>query len=148
MITLPAPMALVFGQTGLILATSVVSAFALASGAAAVFLEGDLSVFVLGLAVGEFLTVLWVLATTIRIYKLTPALAWFGTLFPVAVLCGAHLSLAQTASDDMIARTALFLGGSVVLAIAYIAALAAQKLPLIPASLRGTRSARVEPSSI
>jgi PST family polysaccharide transporter len=142
MITLPAPLALVFGQTTFILATSLMSAVALACGALAAWFDPRLEIFVLGLALGEFVAVLLVLMQTIRIYRLAPMLAWVVTLVPVLILCGAHLASQHVAIADIPMRIGLFVSAAAIQAVGYWAAMSLTQLPLVPAFLHADEKGR------
>lgn len=136
MMTLPQPLALVFGQTGLILASTIVSSIALVCAAGAVLVEPELWMFVFGLAVGELLAVVWAVAKGIKIYGLSPKLAWFAALFPVAVLAGVHAALRAVPIDDILVRFEVFALAALVLGGGYAAAFPASGLPWYPVFLR------------
>ena len=137
LLSLPAPPALAFGQTRLILLSSVLAACALAGGALAVFLtEHTLSHFILGVVAGEFLAVIWIVARSLKLYAFATSLTWMAVLLPIGVLAGAHYATAAIATNDVIMRIEIFVILGAVLGLGYALILVMNKLPIIPALLR------------
>jgi PST family polysaccharide transporter len=128
MIKLPEPLALVYGQTGLVLTSTIVSSLALPCAAASVLLERDLTTFVFGLVAGEFIAAVWIVSRSIAIYRFQAKLMWFNTLFPVLVLAVAHVMCSAMPAFDFIPRIGVFIAGALALVAGYAVAAAATKL--------------------
>ncbi len=131
MITLPQPLALVFGETKLILASTIISSLALVCGAVAVVFYQKLSMFVFGVAVGELITVLWIISISIKTYGFAPRLTWCVALFPVMVLGLAHAMTTNIAINAFAVRTEIFLFTALLLLAGYIGVWKAARLPWI-----------------
>ena len=137
LLSLPAPPALAFGQTRLILLSSVLAACALAGGALAVFLtEHTLSHFILGVVAGEFLAVTWIVVRSLKLYAFATSLTWMAVLLPIGVLAGAHYATAAVATNNVIMRIEIFVILGAVLGLGYALILVMHKLRIIPGLLR------------
>jgi O-antigen/teichoic acid export membrane protein len=132
LMTLPHPPALVFGETKLILVSTILASLGLVCAGIAVLINPQLPAFVFGFAVGEFITVIWSIAISVKVYRFAPKLLWFGTLFPILVLAAAHAVCATTPVDDLVGRTEFFLIGSIILAGCYAVAWKWSGLPWLP----------------
>ena len=92
------------------------------------------------------LAVLWAVAKAIKIYGLSPKLAWFGALFPVIVLAGAHAACRAMPIDDIMGRIEIYVLAALVLGGGYAAAFPLSGLPWIPDFLRRRTSSDLEPA--
>jgi PST family polysaccharide transporter len=140
MMTLPHPLALVFGQTKLILASTIISSLALACGGLAMLIDARLWIFVLGLAIGELVTVIWTVAISIRTYGFMPRLIWSVTLFPILVLGAAHALCAIVPFDAVTVRIEILLSALFLLLAGYLGAWKIAKLPWIPEVMHSLRA--------
>jgi PST family polysaccharide transporter len=140
--SLPTLPALVFGQTKLVLTSTVLTSLSLACAGIAVLISPDLPSFVFGIAVGEFLTVLWSVVISIKVYGLAGRLAWFNVLFPIAVGTVAHFATMAVPIAALGTRVEIYLAVVAALAIGYATALKLARLPWLAEYVRILRSSR------
>jgi PST family polysaccharide transporter len=136
LLNLPTPIALAFGETWFILGTSVIAASAVFCGAVAVLAMPLLTSFMLGVAGGEFLAVLWVIARTFRLYPFHPRLAWFATMGPLVVIVGAHAVCTLLSPGDLMSRIQVYAIGSLAFCAIFGMVVRLAELPVVPVFLR------------
>ncbi len=136
MLVLATPAALAFGQTRLVLLSSMLAAMALGCGALFLFAAPTLTNFLFGVASGELVAALWIIYRSIKLYPASVTLTWFATLFPLVVLVVSHLFCNSLAPDEIVRRLIIYACASVVLAAAFFAALKASRLAIVPPFLR------------
>jgi O-antigen/teichoic acid export membrane protein len=136
MITFSTPTALASGQTRFVLATSILASAGMVIGAAAALAKPDLTVFMAGVAGGEFIALLWVIHKSTRLFPFSPRFTWWVSLAPLVVLAATHFACAQFEADAILARIEVFAVSGLAAVLLLAAALFVAKMPLVPSFLK------------